>query len=349
VIAGVVYLICVFLLIPLLFVFWSAKVKDQTTPFPHDRLAEYLSALLSICCMLFLGFADDVLNLRWRYKLFLPTIATIPLLLVYLATYNQTTVLIPKPFQFIFGVSYNLGIMYYLYMGLLAVFCTNSINILAGINGVEAGQSLVIAIAVAVNNVYEIYKDDCCVEDNYLSLVLIVPFIGTTLGLLWHNWFPARVFVGDTYCYFAGMMFAVVGILGHFGKTLLLFFIPQIFNFLYSTPQLFKIIPCPRHRMPSYNAETKLVEMSYTEIKYEQMGIITRLVVFIIEKFNLAHIIRKKRHLQMSNLTILNFILRITGPIREVTLTKILIALQLVSCAFALFIRYPLLYFIDNL
>jgi UDP-N-acetylglucosamine--dolichyl-phosphate N-acetylglucosaminephosphotransferase len=34
--------------------------------------------------------------------------------------------------------------------------------------------------------------------------------------------------VGDTFCYFAGMTFAVVGILGHFSKTMLLFFIPQV-------------------------------------------------------------------------------------------------------------------------
>lgn len=48
------------------------------------------------------------------------------------------------------------------------------------------------------------------------------------------------------------MAFAVVGILGHFSKTLLLFFIPQIFNFLLSTPQLFGLVPNPRHRMPVY-------------------------------------------------------------------------------------------------
>jgi len=44
------------------------------------------------------------------------------------------------------------GGLYYLYMGMLAVFCTNAINILAGINGVEAGQSLVIAISVLIHN-----------------------------------------------------------------------------------------------------------------------------------------------------------------------------------------------------
>ena len=39
--------------------------------------------------------------------------------------------------------------------------------------------------------------------------------------------YPAKVFVGDTYCYFAGMTFAVSAILGHNTKTVLLFFIPQ--------------------------------------------------------------------------------------------------------------------------
>ena len=61
--------------------------------------------------------------------------------------------------------------------------------------------------------------------------------------------YPSRVFVGDTYCYLAGMTFAVIAILSHFSKTMLLFFIPQVLNFLYSTPQLFRLIPCPRHRL----------------------------------------------------------------------------------------------------
>jgi len=60
------------------------------------------------------------------------------------------------------------------------------------------------------------------------------------------------VFVGDTFTYFAGMSLAVAGILGHFSETLLMFFIPQIINFVYSLPQLFKIVPCPRHRLPRW-------------------------------------------------------------------------------------------------
>jgi UDP-N-acetylglucosamine--dolichyl-phosphate N-acetylglucosaminephosphotransferase len=66
------------------------------------------------------------------------------------------------------------------------------------------------------------------------------------------NRYPSRVFVGDTFCYFSGMTFAVVGILGHFSKTMLLFFLPQVANFVYSVPQLFHLVPCPRHRLPRF-------------------------------------------------------------------------------------------------
>ena len=75
--------------------------------------------------------------------------------------------------------------------------------------------------------------------------------------------YPSQVFVGDTFCYFAGMTFAVVGILGHFSKTMLLFFIPQVINFIYSIPQLFKLIPCPRHRLPRYDSPHLLHYLIY--------------------------------------------------------------------------------------
>ena len=44
-------------------------------------------------------------------------------------------------------------------MTLLAIFCTHAINILAGINGLEAGQSLVIAVSVAIFNLVQLYSE----------------------------------------------------------------------------------------------------------------------------------------------------------------------------------------------
>lgn len=31
----------------------------------------------------------------------------------------------------------------------------------------------------------------------------------------------------------------------------------QIFNFVYSLPQLFKIVPCPRHRLPVFDPKVR--------------------------------------------------------------------------------------------
>jgi UDP-N-acetylglucosamine--dolichyl-phosphate N-acetylglucosaminephosphotransferase len=50
--------------------------------------------------------------------------------------------------------------------------------------------------------------------------------------------YPSLVFVGDSYTYFAGMTLAVAGIEGHFSKTLMMFFIPQLLNFTLSLPQV---------------------------------------------------------------------------------------------------------------
>jgi UDP-N-acetylglucosamine--dolichyl-phosphate N-acetylglucosaminephosphotransferase len=59
--------------------------------------------------MIFLGFADDVLNLKWRHKLLLPTMASLPILMVYIVNYGSTTVVVPKPLRFILGMTVNLG------------------------------------------------------------------------------------------------------------------------------------------------------------------------------------------------------------------------------------------------
>ncbi|RUS35290.1 hypothetical protein BC938DRAFT_473163 [Jimgerdemannia flammicorona] len=68
-------------------------------------------------------------------------------------------------------------------MTMVAIFCTHSINILAGINGVEAGQSLIIAISVAANDLLFINgTDPASVEAHLLSLYFMLPFIGVTVS-----------------------------------------------------------------------------------------------------------------------------------------------------------------------
>ena len=76
---------------------------------PLPQYAQFICALLSICCMIFLGFADDVLDLRWRHKVLLPTIASLPLLMVYWVNGGSTIIILPKPVRFLLGFQLNLG------------------------------------------------------------------------------------------------------------------------------------------------------------------------------------------------------------------------------------------------
>ena len=309
------------------------------------KLLDVNSALLSICFMLFLGFTDDVLDWPWRYKLVLPTVASLPLLCCY---NGSTSIVVPIPMRSwvvqgqemtLFGRLINflvdvnaqgtlvdLGLFYLVYMGMLAVFCTNAINIYAGINGLEAGQSYVIGCFVLIHNLVEIQSRSIGLENHLFSAMLMLSFVGVTLALLKHNWYPASVFVGDTFCYFAGMTFAAVGILGHFSKTLLLFFLPQVLNFIWSIPQLFKMVPCPRHRLPAVH-DAKMYPSTFECQQHQYLW---------LKKFNgLA-----PTSTQIPNMTVINLFLTWFGPMGEKELCTSLLALQFVSCAFGLFIRY---------
>jgi UDP-N-acetylglucosamine--dolichyl-phosphate N-acetylglucosaminephosphotransferase len=84
-------------------------------------------------------------------------------------------------------------------MVLLTVFCTNSINILAGINGLEAGQSLIIALAVLTHNLLQLSSEPSAeLRDAHLfSAYLMLPFAAVTLALLTFNWYAALNCFGD--------------------------------------------------------------------------------------------------------------------------------------------------------
>ncbi|ORX51307.1 hypothetical protein DM01DRAFT_1307740 [Hesseltinella vesiculosa] len=362
--AAIIYLITMFLFIPIPFIEWfggaGISLVHEEHPslgtFPYHRLGEILSAILAIQSMVLLGFADDILDVRWRYKIWFPAIAGIPLLVVYYTSFGVTFIVVPLQLRPWLGDIVQLGALYYVYMLCLIIFCTHSINILAGINGIEAGQTLVIALSVILNDCLYIHNnpDRTSVEVHLFSLYFMLPFAGVTLGLLYYNWFPAKVFVGDTFCYFAGMTFAVVGILGHFSKTLVLFFIPQAFNFLYSCPQVFRFVECPRHRMPRQQTlEDGRTVLHFSTVKLDDnkkaISKLGQIMLYILKCLGLLKVVRKDdqgRIVECNNLTLINLVLTYTGPLPERNLTCALLLVQVLGSLLAFYIRYHLVKYV---
>lgn len=369
---------------------------DHHSLFPHNKLAEYLSGALCLMCTLLLGFFDDLFDIRWRHKFFLPAVASLPLLIVYYVNFSVTSVVVPafvtstplgetllewlvaffsransavyaaSGLRFTTLADYNfsasaapklldLGIFYYGYMSALSIFAPNSINILAGVNGLEVGQSVVLALIFLINDFFYLSTPSVSLaayDSHLLSAIFIIPFLGVSLGLWQYNFYPARVFVGDTYCYFSGMVFAIVGILGHFSKTLLMFLLPQIVNFVYSVPQLFNIVPCPRHRMPRFDVDSGLMYPSFGELKPNyRLGsvLLSGLAVFGLIKVERNE---KGQIVRFSNMTIINLCLVWFGPMREDKLCILLLVIQFAVGVLMLFARHtvgPWIIGYDNL
>lgn len=133
-------------------VFLMVTIHEQLFfAYSFDKLVEYNAGLLSICLVSLLGFMDDIVDLKWRHKLIVSCIGTYPLLVAYK---GLTSVIVPVFVRDLIGESrVELSFLYYVYMGMLGIFTTNSINIYAGINGLEVGQSFVIGVFILVHNI----------------------------------------------------------------------------------------------------------------------------------------------------------------------------------------------------
>lgn len=147
------------------------------------------------------------------------------------------------------------------------------------------------------------------------------------------------------------MTFAVVGILGHFSKTLVLFFLPQIFNFLYSCPQLFRLVDCPRHRMPRLQKETGLLQCSTVSFDSAKKppSVLARVVLRLLEAVGLLKVFRRDSEGQIAecnNLTLINLVLAHLGPMSERNTTISVLIIQVLSSILAFFIRYKLVQYV---
>lgn len=77
--------------------------------FPHNKLASFLGAILSLQCIVLLGVGDDLFDIRWRHKVLIPAVASIPMLVVYFVDFGVTQMVVPLPLRPYLGELFDLG------------------------------------------------------------------------------------------------------------------------------------------------------------------------------------------------------------------------------------------------
>jgi len=114
-----------------------------------------------------------------------------------------------------FGVV-ELGVFSVLITVLWVVGITNAINLIDGLDGLATGVS-----TIALSSMFVMALIDLQIFAAYLAIVLI----GANLGFLYHNYYPAKIYMGDTGSNFLGYMIAVISMLGLFKNVALFSFI----------------------------------------------------------------------------------------------------------------------------
>ncbi len=182
-----------------------------------DGVNVEIFALLSMVLILaIVGIIDDLFGwqhggLSRRTRLFLALFASIPLVVINAGVSTMN-------FPFLGNV--NFGLFYPLILIPLGIVgATTTYNFLAGFNGLEAGQGIIILSFLS----YVSYTTG----NGWLAVIGLI-MVSSLLGFWFYNKNPARVFPGDSITWAIGAMIAGMAILGNFEKIALFVFIPYI-------------------------------------------------------------------------------------------------------------------------
>ena len=108
-----------------------------------------------------------------------------------------------SPFQGQLGVYCSWGI-YMIMIILVILACSNGTNLTDGMDGLAAGTSAIVGVALGIIA----WLSGDVLDAKYLNIMYIpgagevaiymAAFVGALIGFLWYNTFPAQVFMGDT-------------------------------------------------------------------------------------------------------------------------------------------------------
>jgi len=109
-------------------------------------------------------------------------------------------------------------IIYVLWVIFIVTAVSNGANITDGIDGLAAGTSAIIGLALAIfayvsgNAIFSQYLNIMFIPNSGEIVIFCAAFVGACVGFLWYNTHPAQVFMGDTGSLSIGGIIAVLAL-----------------------------------------------------------------------------------------------------------------------------------------
>ncbi|MFJ7977683.1 glycosyltransferase family 4 protein [Peribacillus sp. NPDC096379] len=200
---------------------------------PNDDLTNItIPLLIGGFIIIITGFFDDLFELSAKIKFMAQIVAAG---VVVIGGVQVDYINLP------FGGELHFGILAIPLTILWVVGITNAINLIDGLDGLAAGVS---SIALITISGMAILKGDLFV----MSMALIL--LGSTLGFLFYNFHPAKIFMGDTGALFLGYMIAVLSLMGFKNITMISLIVPVIILGVPISDTFFAIIRRIKHKKP---------------------------------------------------------------------------------------------------
>lgn len=183
------------------------------------------SVLIGSFIIVITGLFDDICSLKPSEKLLGQLVAA-----CIIAFYGKILLVDISAF----GLYLNFGVLTYPLTIIFILACINCINLIDGLDGLSGGISAIYYLTIGIIGIL-VGKVD-------LEFVLTFVMLGSTLGFLVHNFYPAKIFAGDTGSMFMGFIIAVIALLGFKNVTMTSLIIPLLILAIPILDTLFAII-----------------------------------------------------------------------------------------------------------
>jgi len=232
---------------------------------PQTHVVEAFAITSTILLAGFIGFVDDILGwktgLSQLQKIFLTVPIALPLTVL---NVNNTVMIIPFLGQVDFGLFYPL-----LIVPLGIIGATNGFNLLAGYNGLETSMGLIIFGTFGLTSIF--------VEQIWITLICMIVY-ASLLGFLAFNWYPAKVFPGNSFSYAVGALVGTIAILGSMERIAVWLFMLYILEILlYLRARLVD-------KAGDVQAFAKVNDDGSLELPYEHIYDTTHLAIWVLKK-----------------------------------------------------------------
>ncbi len=147
------------------------------------------------------GIIDDIKSIKAYQKLLCQFIAALIVVLYGGILLNDIN---------FFGIYINFGYLAYPLTILFILGCINCMNLIDGLDGLAGGISAIFFLFIGIIAYFQ-----GKMGINYeLAITLTFIMFGSTCGFLFHNFYPAKIFMGDSGSMFMGFIISIITILG---------------------------------------------------------------------------------------------------------------------------------------